>query len=184
MEYSLIEIDQFGFDPEKIKGYVVDEEIDEETMENLENDIQGLRGLKYTLELDLEKFGEGKEGDNLLMYSMMNNLTHTSNEILKRMNSNVLNQVNKHNDNALFIAIGKGRFDLADNIISRKDSDLNHIKNGNNIIMLLMTLSRWDLVEKILRRGNLDLNHLISRGINIKQMLLNKRQVHLANLVA
>ena len=23
MEYSLIEIDQFGFDPEKIKGYVV-----------------------------------------------------------------------------------------------------------------------------------------------------------------
>ena len=30
MEYNLIEIDQFGFDPEKIKGYVVDEEIDEE----------------------------------------------------------------------------------------------------------------------------------------------------------
>ena len=130
-----------------------------------------------------EKFGEGKEGDNLLMYSMMNNLTHTSNDILKKINRNVLNQVNKHHDNALFIAIGKGRFDLADNIISREDSDINHIKNGNNIIMLLINLSRWDLVEKLLRRGDLDLSHVRSRGINLQQILMNRRQVHLVNLI-
>ena len=48
--------------------------------------------------------------------------------------------------------------------------------------MLLITLSRWDLVEKILRRGDLDLNDLRNRGINIQQLLMNRRQVHLANL--
>jgi len=49
--------------------------------------------------------------------------------------------------------------------------------------MLLINLSRWDLVEKLLRRGDLDLSHVRSRGINLQQILMNRRQVHLVNLI-
>ena len=124
-----------------------------------------------------------KEGDNLLMYAISNGLINTGNEILKRMNGKVLSQVNKYNDNTLFTAIGKGRFDLIDSIISREDVDINHIKDGSNLLMLLMNLSRWDLVEKLFKRKDLDLNHLRIKGLNLEQILINRKQGHLINLI-
>ena len=131
----------------------------------------------------MENFGKGEEGENLLMYAIMNDLRETSIEILRRMDSKILSSVNIYNDNVLFIASSKNRFEIVDEILYRDDVDINHIKDGKNILVILIGLDKWNLVEKVLRRVDLDKGKMMENGINIEQLLVRKRQTQLLGLI-
>lgn len=158
-------------------------EVYDKNIRSNEKNISELRGLKYSLEVDLENFGKGEEGDNLLMYAIMNDLRETSIEILRRMDSKILSSVNIYNDNVLFIASSKNRFEIVDEILNRDDVDINHIKDGKNILVILIELDKWNLVERVLRRVDLDKGKMMENGINIEQLLVRKRQTQLLGLI-
>ena len=158
-------------------------EVYDKNIRSNEKNISELRGLKYSLEVDLENFGKGEEGDNLLMYAIMNDLRETSIEILRRMDSKILSSLNIYNDNVLFIASSKNRFEIVDEILNRDDVDINHIKDGKNILVILIELDKWNLVERVLRRVDLDKGKMMENGINIEQLLVRKRQTQLLGLI-
>ena len=153
------------------------------TIISMEKNIIELRGLKYSLEVELENFGNNEEGENLLMYAIMNDLRETSIEILRRMDSKILSSVNIYNDNVLFIATSKNRFEIVDEILYRDDVDINHIKDGKNILVILIGLDKWNLVERILRREDLDKDKMSENGINIGLLLTRKKQTYLLSLI-
>ena len=159
--------------------YKNNKEIEEERINDVKNDIKGLEELKLSLEEDLKMIGNRSEADTLLMLAYINDMKKTCLELLKKMDSKVINQVNKYNDNILFLAISKDDFDFIEILISRKDINVNHMNHGNNILFLLIIKERWSLVKKMLMRKDIDLTQKSNSGLTAIKMLEFKNQKHL-----